>query len=99
MHKMHRLGVVALAVLFSVGLMAAAAQAPNPLEGQLDSVDPDAMTFVVVADGQAWEIAYTAETQVTGAGESTEGLAAATGQRVRVEWDENGTATKIAILG
>jgi len=102
MKKMHRLGGIVLALLLAVGLTAAAAQAPNPVEGQLNGVDPDAMTIVILAsDGNSYEISYTGDTEVTGT-EGVAGLATAVGLQVRVEWDESTevpTAVKIEVLG
>ena len=106
--NMHKVGPTfgTLAALILVGGLAVlgAQEAQNPIEGQLQSVDPDTMSLVVLtADGAEHQFLYTAETEVIGAQEGAEGLASQTGREVTVHWaagEEEGqlnTATAIEI--
>lgn len=74
------------------------------VEGELLSVDPDAMTFTIRAsDASEHLFGYAEETEVTGAQEGAAGLSTVTGQQVVIAYvpstDEGGAAlaTKIEV--
>lgn len=80
------------------------AQESMSVEGELLSVDTDAMTFTILAsDASEHVFAYTAETEVTGAQEGAAGLSTVTGSQVVIAYqastEEGGTAlaTKIDV--
>jgi hypothetical protein len=76
-------------------------KATQKIEGELLSVDDAAKTLSVkTADGQEVKIAYTDQTEISGAKDQAAGLATATGSKVSVTFKGEGearTATKIKI--
>ena len=97
---------VTLASLFIIvgSFTVFAAQESMSVEGELLSVDTDAMTFTIRAsDATEHSFAYTVETQVTGAQEGAAGLSTVTGQQVVIAYvpstQEGGAAlaTKIEV--
>ncbi len=76
-------------------------KATQKVEGELLSVDDAAKSLTVkTADGQEVKIAYTDQTEISGAKDQAAGLATATGSKVSITVTGEGearTATKIKI--
>ncbi len=72
------------------------------LEGELTAIDPqNHFLWVRSSDGRQMRITYTAQTEIVGAGESSEGLMDRNGSQVRVFYQilaGVNVATKIEIL-
>ena len=92
--------VATLLVLGVVTPTLGAAQGETAVfEGTLLQVDTQAQRLSVEAsDGSQMAFDYTADTQIVGAADSIEGLAAASGTQVRVHYDANATAIRIEVL-
>ena len=98
--------LITLAALFVVvgSLTVFGAQESMSVEGELLSVDTEAMTFAIRAsDASEHVFAYTAETEVIGAQEGAAGLSTMTGQQLVIEYElstqegDAALATKIEV--
>jgi hypothetical protein len=95
--------LASLAVLVLVVGVAHALASPGSaqVQGELIRVDVDAKTLVVkTAEGTELELAYTDQTEATGAGEGVAGLATKAGVQVTVDYTEDKdvkTATRILV--
>ena len=69
------------------------AQSPEPVTGEILSVDTDSRTLVVktTADSEM-KFTYSDDTEIVGADKGKEGLATKTGSIVTVTYDVHGTA-------